>query len=101
MQLKRDNVVISTVTPQTAETAGADTTAVAEKHVVAKGTNNFSAGDVFKISGKLSDGQEFNVSLVAGKDFAIGSDYDTTMNNIGVLPLLPITISRSPLLPAH
>ena len=82
MELKRDNVTISTVSAQDAETDGAATTAVAEKHVVAKGTNNFSAGDEFKISGKLSDGQEFNVSLVAGKDFAIGADYDTTMNNI-------------------
>lgn len=82
MQLKRDNVVVSTVAPQTAETSGADTTAVAEKHVVAKGTNNFSAGDVFKISGKLSDGQEFTAELVAGKDFEIGATYDASVANI-------------------
>ena len=82
MQLKRDNVVISTVAPQTAATAGAATTAVAEKHVIAAGTNNFSAGDVFKISGKLSDGQEFTAELVAGKDFTIGGTYNDTMNNI-------------------
>ena len=89
MQLKRDGVTISTVAPQTAGTPGAATTAVAEKHVVAAGTNNFSAGDEFKISGKLSDGQEFSVSLIAGKDFEIGTgganaaaDYITSMNNI-------------------
>ena len=82
MQLKRDGAVISTVGAQAAQTAGADTTAVAEKHVVAAGTGNFSAGDVFKISGKLSDGQEFTVELVAGKDFAIAGTYNDTMDNI-------------------
>ncbi len=84
MELKRDGVTISTVASQNPKTAGASTAAVAENHVVAKDANagNFSAGDVFKISGKLSDGQEFSVNLVAGEDFAIGASYDATMTNI-------------------
>ena len=81
MELKRDGAVISTVASQNG-TAGDATAAVAEKHEIAAGTGNFSAGDVFKISGKLSDGQEFTVELVAGKDFAIAGNYNDTMANI-------------------
>ena len=81
MELKRDGAVISTVASQNG-TAGDATAAVAEKHEIAAGTGNFSAGDVFKISDKLSDGQEFTVELVAGKDFAIAGNYNDTMANI-------------------
>jgi flagellin-like hook-associated protein FlgL len=49
---------------------------------VAAGTNNFSAGDVFRMTGKLSTGEDFTVELVAGKDFAIGASYNDSMTNI-------------------
>ncbi len=49
---------------------------------VAVGTNNFTAGDVFRMTGKLSTGEDFTVELVAGKDFAIGATYKDSMDAI-------------------
>ena len=82
VDLYRDGAKLTATSPTLAQGVAAAACDDPEKHVVAAGTNNFSAGDEFKLSGKLSDGQEFNVTLVAGKDFAIGSDYKTTITNI-------------------
>ncbi len=57
----------------------------AEKHTIAVPTEadaNFTAGDIFTISGTLSDGQKFEVNLKAGEDFEIKSDYKATMAEI-------------------
>lgn len=43
---------------------------------------NFSNGDKFNLKGVLSGGSTFEVSLEAGKDFAIGADVQTTLANI-------------------
>lgn len=40
--------------------------------------NNFTAGDKVKVTGTLSDGREFEVTLEAGKDFAIDKNATTT-----------------------
>ena len=60
----------------------AATAGTAGNIAVAKGAANFTAGDVFRMTGKLSTGEDFSVELTAGKDFAIGTDYDATMKNI-------------------
>ncbi len=60
----------------------AATAGTAGNIAVAKGAANFTAGDVFRMTGKLSTGEDFSVELTAGKDFAIGADYDATMKNI-------------------
>ncbi len=74
---KVDAANIPTVVQKTAAAAGD-----AEVTEVAKGTENFTAGDVFRMTGKLSTGEDFSVELTAGKDFAIGANYDATMKNI-------------------
>ena len=74
---KVDTAKIPTFVTETAAAAGD-----AEVTTVAKGANNFTAGDVFRMTGKLSTGEDFSVELTAGKDFAIGTDYDATMKNI-------------------
>ena len=65
-----------------AGTTNAITAGAAEVTEVAAGTENFTAGDVFKMSGKLSTGEDFEINLVAGKDFEIGATYSDSMDNI-------------------
>ena len=74
---KVDTAKIPGFVTETAAAAGD-----AEVTTVAKGANNFTAGDVFRMTGKLSTGEDFSVELTAGKDFAIGANYDATMKNI-------------------
>ena len=82
--LKRNGATVQTVNANTAEQASAAAGAAANKYELAKATtaNNFTAGDVFILEGKLSDGQSFKVELTAGEDFKIGTDYNTSMNAI-------------------
>ena len=77
--LKRNS---ATITSMTAATDTAGTNGTAQTYKVAAGTENFTAGDVFVLEGKLSDGQDFTVELTAGKDFTIGATYGDSMNSI-------------------
>ena len=46
------------------------------------GATNYTAGDKLTFTGTLSDGRTFDVTLEAGKDFAIAANYNDTVDNI-------------------
>lgn len=72
----------------TAGTAGTGAAKYEAKLDTTNGAANFSAGDKLNFTGVLSDGRTFEVTLEAGKDFAIDTNataataYQNTLKNI-------------------
>ena len=66
-----------------ASTAGTSATADPKNIYATTGaTGNFSAGDKFNVSGTLSDGRSFNITLEAGKDFEIKSSLSDSLTDV-------------------
>ena len=64
---------------------GANGTAFVNKHLkldTANGDADYSVGDKINLTGTLSDGRTFKVTLEAGKDFEIGDTHSDTNDNI-------------------
>ena len=62
--------------------AGAVSQVYTAKLDTTNGAGNYTAGDKLTFTGTLSDGRTFDVTLEAGKDFAIASTYNDTVTNI-------------------
>lgn len=78
--IKRGSDVMATVGATVGTLATPDDTQIYQ--LGADTNNNYSAGDVLTVTGKLSDGSDFTIKMEAGKDFDIGADYNATADNI-------------------
>lgn len=80
--IKRGDNTMTATPVSSATGTGASGDTAQEYTLAVAGTDNYSAGDVVTINGKLSDGSDFKIDMKAGEDFEIGAAVGDSLDNI-------------------